>query len=254
MVKESKTKAVEELKQLIEKYPVVGFIDMHKMPSRQMQQIKKQLQERMSMTMVKKSILLYAIKGANKEKITELEKNIPTQPAIFFTTEDPFKIYLGIDKLKSPTSAKEGDVAEDEILVSAGPTSLMPGPVISEFAKAKIPAGVEEGKIAIKKDTVVAKKGNVISKDLANILRKLKIEPIKIGLTVVAIYDKGMIYTRDSLSLVGEGYLNKIKEAFNNALNLSVSIGYPTKDNVQHLLAKAYREAKAIESKIGGAS
>lgn len=254
MVKEEKSNAVEELKNLIEKYPVIGLIDMHKMPSRQMQQIKKQLRDKALMKMIKKSTLTYAIKAANKEKISEIEKFIPKQPAIFFSETEPFKIYLMISKLKSPTSAKEGDIAEDEILVSAGPTSLLPGPAISEFAKAKIPAGVEEGKIAIKKDTVVAKKGAVISKDLASILRKLKIEPVSVGMNVVAIYDKGMLYKKDSLELVGEGYINKLKEAFNNALNLSVAISYPTKDNIKYLLAKAVNAAKFIVEKIGGAS
>lgn len=51
----------------------------------------------------------------------------------------------------------------------------MAGPVISEFAKVGLIAGVEEGKVAIKKDKVVAKKGDEISKELAGVLRKLKI-------------------------------------------------------------------------------
>jgi len=252
MVKEEKLKQVEELKEKIDEYSVIGLIDMNKLPSKQMQEIKKQVRGTAEIKMVKKSVMTRAIQGAKKENVKEIEKHVPTQPAILFTNTEPFKFYSIIDKLKSPTFAKEGDISPEEIFIAAGPTSLMPGPVISEFAKVKIPAGVEEGKIAIKRDTVVAKQGDVISKDLANILRKLKIEPIKIGMNVVALFDKGQIYTKDVLSLVGEVYINKTKQAFTEALNLSVSIAYPTKQNIKQLLAKAYQQAKAIESNIGG--
>lgn len=109
---------------------------------------------------------------------------------------------------------------------------------------------MEEGKIAVKKDVVVAKKGAAINKALANALKKLGIEPMQIGLNIIAIYQNGMIYGKEALSLIGEGYLNKIREAFTQALNLSVSIGYPTKANISYLLAKAKLHADALASKI----
>jgi large subunit ribosomal protein L10 len=152
--------------------------------------------------------------------------------------------------LKSQTFSKDGDVALNDIKISAGPTSLLPGPAITELTKAGIPAGVEEGKIAIKKDVVVVKKGEKISKDLAMALKKLGIETMEIGLNIVAIYD-GKIYTKDVLELVN-AYPEKIKEAYNQALNLSVFICYPTKANIQQLLAKAFNAAKSIEN-LGGA-
>jgi len=252
MVKEQKLRAVEELKKLIDSNSVFGIIDMHKMPNRQMQEIKKKIRGSATLKMTKKSTLMLALEGANKPGIKELEKMIQSKPAVIFTNMDSFKFFGMVSKLKSPTSAKEGDIAPREISVSAGPTNLMPGPVISEFAKARIPAGVEEGKIAIKKDTVVAKSGDVISKILADILKKLGIEPMEVGMNVVALFENGMIYTKDVLSLVGENYLNKIREAANQALNLSVSISYPTKQNIGYLFSKAYRQAKVIEEKIGG--
>ncbi len=250
MVKEEKIKAVEELKNAIEKHSVIGFIDLHKLPSKQLHEIKKQLRGSAIVKVVKKSILMHAIEG--NQKLSAIEKMIPSQPSIIMTDTEPFKLYMSIDRMKSPAFAKEGSIAEEEIFVTAGPTGLMPGPVISEFAKVGLVGGVEEGKIAIKRDKVVAKKGDVISKDLASVLRKLKIQPIKVGINVVGIYANGVVYGKDVLSLVGENYLNKIKEAFNQALNLSVAISYPTKENVVRLFAKAYQQAKAIENKIGG--
>jgi large subunit ribosomal protein L10 len=253
VVRESKLKEVEELKKLTDEYSVFGIIDTYKLPSKQLQEIRKKVRGSAIIKMYKKSVFMHALKESKRKNVEELEKIIPLQPAIVFSKTEAFKFYGAIDKMKSQTSAKAGDVAPEDIKVFAGPTSLMAGPAISEFTRAGIPAGVEEGKIAVKKDVVVAKKGATISKELAGVLRKLNIQPILVGLNIVAIYENGMIYKKDSLSLVGEGYLNKLKEAFNQALNLSVSICYPTKENIGRLLAKAYRQAKSIENKIGGA-
>jgi large subunit ribosomal protein L10 len=250
MVKQEKIKAVEQLKEKIEKYPVIGVVDLFKLPTKQLQDIQKNLRGRAEFIVVKKSVLTHAMSGAQKEKIKDLEGKIPTQPALVFTEMDPFKFYINVDKMKAPTFAKEGDIAEEEVFIPAGPTSLMAGPVISEFAKVKIPAGVEEGKIAVKKDTVAAKKGDVISKDLSSILRKLKIQPVKIGINVTAVYDKGTIYLKEVLSLAGEGYVKMLQQAHQFAVNLSVASGYPTTESIKYLLAKAHLHAQALQSKV----
>jgi large subunit ribosomal protein L10 len=247
MAKQKKVEEVQKLSKLIEEHPIFGIIDMHKLPSRPLQNVKKKLRDIGTIKMTKKSILLFALKSAKVDGIQKIESFIPQQPAIILSKQNPFKTYALVDKVKTPAPAKEGDVAPDDIKVSAGPTNLMPGPAISELTKVGIPAGVEEGKIAVKKDVVVAKKGVVISKPLASALRKLNIEPMLIGVNVVALFEKGIIYGKESLSLVGEGYVNKLREAFQNALNLSVSISYPTKENISLLLVRAQREANALE-------
>jgi len=250
MVKQTKIDAVEALKKKIEAARVIGMLDMHKLPSKQYQEINKKLRDEVEFVMVNKTILLRALAGSGKSNIKEIEKLVPTQPALVFTKLDPFKFYMRASRMKSPTYAKDGDLADDEILVSAGPTGLMPGPVISEFAKVKVPAGVEEGKISVKRDTIVAKKGDAISKDLANILRKLKIQPVKVGLKIVAVYDDGSIYMNDVLSLAGQGYVDQMVACHQKAMNLSVASGYPTKSNISLLLAKAYRESQALGSLV----
>jgi len=252
VVKEEKLKQVEELAKDITSHKLIGIIDLHKLPSKQLHEIKKKVRGTAFVKVVKKSILSHAIENLKNERMDEFEKMMPLQPALLFSNTDAFKLYLDVSKFKSPTYAKEGDVVDGEILITAGPTGLLPGPAISELNKVGLVAGVEEGKIAIKRDKVVAKKGDKVSKELASVLRKLKIQPIKVGLNVVAIYDDGTIYQKDVLDLVGDNYLNKVREAFNQALNLSVNIIYPTKETIGRIFAKAYQQAKAIQSKLGG--
>jgi len=251
MTKEEKIKEVEELSELMNRYSTIGFIDLSRLPTKQFQKIRKELNEKALIKISKKSIVNFALKKLKKENIGELEKFIPSQLGLILTNLTTFQFYKIANQLRSSSFAKENDVAGMDIEIKPGPTDLLPGPVISEFAKVGLVAGVDAGKIAIKRGGVVAKKGTKISKELAGILRKLKIEPVEISLNFTALLENGIVYARDILNLVEE-YPNKLREAFSRALNLSVAIGFPTKENVKYLFAKAYQQAKALESKIGG--
>lgn len=251
MTREEKVEEVEELSKLMSRYSTIGFINLAKLPTKQFQKIRKELNEKALIKISKKSIVKFALKKLEKENIGELENFIPSQLGLILTDLPTFQFYKIAKQLKSSAFAKENDVTEKDIEIKPGPTDLLPGPVISEFAKVGLVAGVEAGKIAIKKGGVVAKKGTKIPKELASVLRKLKIEPIEISLNITALHENGKVYAKDVLSLVEE-YPNKLKDAFSKALNLSVAIGFPTKENVKYLFAKAYQQAKALESKIGG--
>ncbi len=248
MVKEEKIEEVKALIKLIEKHPVIGVVEMYKMPSTQLQQIRKQLRGKAVIKMVKKSILKFAIERIGKEGLKELEKNMPIQPAIILSDMDVFKLYALISKLKFPSYAKEGDIAPNDIRVSAGPTTLLPGPVISELQRVGIQAGVEGGKITIKKDATVVKAGEKISSNVASVLRKLNIKPMEIGLNIIALHN-GELYDKDTLELVNS-FPRMLAGAYNKALNLSVAIVYPTKENIKFLLLKAVNAMRAVESKI----
>ncbi len=246
MPAENKTKELEELKVLLKKYKVIAIVDMLKMPTKQMQMIKKSFGSRALIKLSKKSLVELAMKETGKDLVGHL----PKQPALVFTDMDPFSFFKEVNGMRFQTYAKEGYVVREDVIVKPGPTELLPGPAISELQKVGIISGVEAGKIAVKKQSTVLKKGMPIPKELASVLRKLKMQVGEIKMNIESIFD-GMVYNKETLELV-ELYPQKIKEAFNQALNLSVSINYPTKENVIYLLMKAYQRGKAIEKKIGG--
>ena len=250
MIKKEKLEKVEELRKSIEDSSVIALVDMYKMPSKQLQEIRKALRGRAEIKMIKKSTLSFAIDNTDKEGVKELESYIPTQPAIVLTSTEAFKFYNFVDSIRLKTFAKEGDVADEDIWVSAGPTPLMAGPAISEFQQAGIPASIESGRITIRKDKCLVKKGEEISAIKANVLRKLKIEPMKVTLNIVAIYDKGNVYKKEALELT-KVFPQMLARAFNNALNLSIFIAFPTNENIKHLIAKAVRAASTIKDLIG---
>ncbi len=246
MPTEKKQNELVELKELFGKYKVICIADMMKMPTKQMQLIKKSLAGKILVKISKKSLVEIAMKETGKDLIGHM----PTQPGLIFTELDPFTLYKEINKLRFKTYAKDGYVVDEDVIVNPGPTELLPGPAISELQKVGIIAGVEGGKIAVKKTSTILKKGQPVSKDVAGVLRKLKLQVAEIKLNIAVVFD-GMLYDKNTLELV-EIYPQKLKEAFQQALNLSVSISYPTKENVKYLLMKAYQRGKAIEKKVSG--
>ena len=246
MVSEKKIKEVEELKKLVEKYPVIGIVDMFKMPSKQLQEIRKSLRGKAIIRMSKKSLIELALKGVSKPNIEKLLKLEAKQPALILSELDPFKLFKILKKSRSKSYAKAGDIAPEDIIVRAGPTPLPAGPAIGELQRVRIPAMVKEGKIHVKEDTVVAKKGDVINEELANVLKKLEIQPIEISLSLLGAWEKGIVFSKEVLDVDEKEYFNMLIQAHSSALNLAVNTCYPNKISIKILLQKAYNYAKNL--------
>jgi len=253
MVKEAKLAAVEQVKKTLAESNVIGLIDMHKAPSKQMQKIRNGLRGRATIKMVKKSILTHAIESMGDAKIRNIESYLPTQPALVLTDMEPFKFYVAAKSMKFKTFAKPGDIAHDEIWVNAGPTPLMAGPAIADFQAVGLPASIEAGKIAVRKDTLFVKKGDAIDAKKASILRKLNVEPSDVSLNVVAVYDNGHVYTKDVLDLA-LAYPAMLQAAIANARNLAVTVAWPAKGSIQYLLSNAVIAAKALKEIVDKAN
>ncbi len=251
MVSKKKIKTVKEVKEKMEKYPVIGILNMHKLPARQLHQIREKLRGKAVIKMVKKRLIKIILKEAKKKGLSGLEAYIEGEPAFLFSSENPFKLARIIEESKSEAPAKPGDIAPNDIVVRAGPTNLAPGPVIGELQKVKIPAGVEAEKIVVKEDTVVAKEGDEISKELADVLSKLGINPMNLGLNLAAAWENGTIYTKDILFIPKDAYLDALKSCASQGFNLSININYFTPENISILISKAYNEALSLSLEAG---
>ena len=77
MVSESKKQEVKKIRELIEKYPVIGILDLFKMPSRQLQFIKKSLRGNALLKMSKKRLIKLALKDVKgKKDIERVDKSL----------------------------------------------------------------------------------------------------------------------------------------------------------------------------------
>jgi len=246
MVSEEKKKKVKELRELIEKHSLIGVLNFMNMPATPLQNIRKRLRGKAIIKMWKKSLIKIAMEESKKKDIKKLLEFIEEQPALVFSNMDSFELYKILTQEKMPVYAREGDVAPKDIIIRAGPTTLAAGPAIGELQKFKIPVMVKDGKIHVREDKKILKKGETISRELAALLKKLGIQTMEVGLNLTVAYDNGTIFTKDVLVVDEFVYISDLQKAFMYAINLSVEIGYPTKDNIRILLRKAFNNAKTL--------
>src|SRR3989344_384821 len=243
-----KKNKVEELKKLLTEYPVIGIVDLTNLPSAQFQKIRHSLRDSVLIKMTRARLMKIAIEQLKdkKKNIEELNKVMTGMSALLLTKTDAFKLSKSLSKSKSKAPAKPGQKAPNNIIIPAGPTPFAPGPVMGELGQLGIKTSVVDGKITVKEDKLLVKTDEVISDKVASLLSKLKIEPMELGINLLAVYDNGLIYGRDVLSIDEKAYLNNLKMAYIESLNLSMFISYPTKENINLLIRKAYIDAKAL--------
>ncbi|MBN2051914.1 50S ribosomal protein L10 [Candidatus Woesearchaeota archaeon] len=251
-VPESKVKLVHDLAGLMDKYSIIGVVNMENLPAKQLRNMRAQLRGKVVLTMSKKRLIKLAVEKSSKQNINELEKHVKGMPALLFTNDNPFALFKLLKKNKSNAPIKPGQKAPKEIVVHAGATNFAPGPIIGELGGFKIKAGIEGGKVAIKEDKVVAKEGDLVDSRLAGLLTRLGIEPMEIGLNLIAVYENGEIITSSVLDIDEEAYKNNIMTAASEAYNLAIFAAIPLKDTIKSLLSKAHTEAYALakEAKI----
>ena len=274
MVAERKIKEVEEIKNIISSHAVFGIVGIKGIPAYQMQKMREILRGKAIIKVSKNNLIRRALSnGAEK-----LADYIQGESAIIASNINPFKLYKLVEGARTKAPAKGGEIASEDIVIKKGETNFKPGPIVGELQKAGIPASIREGKVVIEKDVVLVKKGEVISPQIAQILGKLDIKPIEIGLKVHAFIENGIIYTPDILAIDIDKIIGEIQACASKAINLAVEICYPAKGALQHLIMKAYNSAynlaierniytketieafinraylhaKAMESKIGG--
>jgi large subunit ribosomal protein L10 len=242
---------VEMIKKWARDYAVISLVDVHGIPAAQLQGIRRDLHGKAVLRMTRNTLISHAFTELGGD-YASLEQFIAGQSALIFTNENPFSLYRTLERTKTKMAAKPGEVAPQDIVVPKGPTNFKPGPVVGELQQAGIPAVIEAGKVRIKDTKVVVKKGNVISKKVADVLSKLEIKPMDVGLRLQAAFHEKTIFRPEMLAIDEEAYRRDIVIAARQAFNLSVNAAYPTKLTVAAILGKAFSDARnlAVEASI----
>ena len=250
-IPEWKKRVVAELEELFRKYPVVGIADLTGMPTAQLQQIRKKFRKQIYFKVAKKRLILLAAEraGIDKEKLAQY---LTGSTMLLFTDMNPFKLARMIESEKVPVPAKPGQVTDREIVIPEGDTGITPGPMLGVFGKLRIPYEIRRGTVYVKKDTVVAKPGDVISEELAGLLQQLGIMPFEVGLKLTAVYDRGVFIPREELLVDLEQFKADVLEAAREALGLAAEIVFaPIPEAVEAAIAKAHAAVAAIAGETG---
>jgi len=242
-----KREEVEQIKELAQEYNLVGLVNIYGIPAKQFQQIRRNLHGTAVVKVARNTLLTHAFNelGGN---FVELDKKVNEHTALIFAKGNPFKLFKTLEQNSTKRIAKAGEIAPEDIVVPAGPTSFKPGPIVGELSSAGIPAAIDGGKVKIKETKTVVKAGNPINQKLADALSKLDIKPMPVGLNLIAVNYEGEIYLPDVLSIDDEAYKAKITLAASQAFNLAVNASVMTASTAvtEAQIAKAVREARNL--------
>jgi len=239
----------DELQELPKSYDVIALSKMTKVRATQLMMIRKKLRNDLKILIIKNKVAQRAFeKVKNVPGLESLSKELEGQCGLIFTQISPFKLNLIFDQNKVFLPAKGGDIASKEISIPAGNTGITPGPVLSEFKEANVPTKINQGSIWVNRDTVIARKGDVISQKLASLMSKLNIKPIEAGIALNFAIAAGLLLKESDLKINLEQYRNEISRSFQEALALATEAGYLTSETVMPLLLKTHQQALVLAS------
>ncbi|WEL19142.1 50S ribosomal protein L10 [Candidatus Nanohalococcus occultus] len=276
MSREEKEAKVEEFQENIENFDVVGVLDMHSLPARQLQDIKKEMKEFATVRMSRKTLMDLALENSDRDGVDQLDLNEAVQPAFIFSEKDPFQLFSLIKKNKTSAAAQGGEIAPTDIEVDEGDTGIGPGPMLGKLQQAGLQVQVDDGSIHVTKSGVIIEQGEEITREDADLLNQLGIEPLEIGLDLKLAFAQDQVFTREDLDIDTEAYRKDVEAAairsFNlavnagvindrtastivskavqNAKNLAISEGLPVKETIKEALALAASSSRGLESQL----
>lgn len=245
---------VSEIASLMTHHKIIGIIDIGGIPAPQLQQMRGGIRAKAQIRAAKNTLILKALDEAESQQkgITTLKEQVHGQAAIIATDMNPFALFQEIKATRKNAPAKGGETASHDIEVQAGDTPFKPGPIVGELQKVGIPAAISEGKVVIKSDKVLVEAGQKISRELAQMLSRLDIFPIELGLKLNAVYENGDIYRPDVLDIDMDRFMGQLRTASLTAVGLAMETGWANPQTIRPLLTKAYRSAYtlAVEKNI----
>jgi len=248
---QKKVQMYQQIQEIPKKYNVIALVRMEKVRSSQLLPLRKKFKGEVEIISIKDKVAQKALAGVKIPAIEKLAEKLVGQCVLMFTNMSPFKLNILLGKNKIMMAARGGDIASKEVVIKAGNTGITPGPILTDFKEAGIATKIDQGTVWITKDSTVAKKGDVISVKLATLLSKLDVKPVEAGIFLDSAIAEGIIYAKDEMVIDVEKYRQAFAQAHQEALALSIEIGYVTKENIILLLAKAAQGARSVAVEAG---
>ncbi|MFB6073472.1 MAG: 50S ribosomal protein L10 [Haloarculaceae archaeon] len=244
-IPEWKRAEVDAVVEFVESYDSVGVVDITGIPSRQLQDMRRNLHGMAQLRVSRNTLLERALEEVD-DGLEALTAYVSGQVGLIGTDENPFSLYRELEASKTSAPINAGEIAPNDIVIPAGDTGVDPGPFVGELQNVGANARIEEGSIQVMEDSTVLEAGGTVSDDLANVLGELGIEPKEVGLDLRAVYADGVLFEPDELELDLEAYESDVRTAASRAWNLSVNAAYPTDATATTLLQQARGEAKSL--------
>ena len=236
---------VEELVDFIDGYDSIGIVGVAGIPSRQLQQMRADLEGSAALRMSRNTLVRRALDAVDAG-LEDLDGYVEGQVGLIGTDDNPFTLFKRLEESKTPAPINAGETAPNDIVIHEGDTGMDPGPFVGELQAVGAQAQILEGSIKVTATSTVAEAGEEVSDQLAAVLAELEIEPKEVGLDLRAVFADGVIFEADELAIDVDEYRTDVQTAVARARNLSINAGYPTAQTLPAMVAKAAGEAKSL--------
>ena len=244
-IPEWKREEVGDIVATIESYDSVGVVDITGIPSRQLQEMRRDLHGTAELRVSRNTLLVRTLEEVDEGR-EDLTEYVSGQVGLIGTNDNPFGLFQQLEASKTPAPINAGEVAPNDITIPEGDTGIDPGPFVGELQGVGASARIQDGSIRVLEDSTVLSAGGEVSADLANVLNELGIEPKEVGLDLRAVHADGVLFEPEELEIDVDEYRADVEAAAAQGRNLSVNAVYPTDRTAATLLQQARGDAKSL--------
>lgn len=251
--RERKYELADQLTEHLGNYTKAFIVEVDNVGSNQLHEIRKQLRGR---------ALIYCGKNTQMRRcVRKYCENNPGSPwealipkfslnvGLVFTNEDLGEIRTLIGQNKMPAPARAGALAQCDLVIPAGPTSLEPS--LTSFLQAlNISSKITKGSIEIISDVTLFREGDKVDASQAALLQKLDILPFEYGLIPIVVYDNGSVFSVDVLDISDSQIMDSLCNGVRKLAGVSLATETPTLAALPYAFLYAFKDALALSVEV----
>jgi large subunit ribosomal protein LP0 len=234
-----------KLKGFLAEYKRILIVEADNVGSKQLQNIRIKLRGRAEILMGKNTMMRRAILQTENEEWLQLVPLIKGNIGFIFTNEDLPDLRKEIEADKVAAPARVGATVTEDLVIPAGPTG-QDAQKTSFFQALNIPTKIARGCIDILSDVNLLKVGDRVGPSEAALLNMLGVSPFSFGLVATYVFDEGSVYQASVLDITQDQLLKSFFAGVANVAATSMSINYPNKASVPHMLVNGYKNVLAV--------
>jgi large subunit ribosomal protein LP0 len=245
--KDRKIVLAKELEELFDEYQKLFVVTVDNVTSNQLHEIRKSMRGTAVIYCGKNTQMRRVIRNLEETR-PELEKvrqACKLNVALVFTNGNLAEVRDMILDNKKPSPAKAGAIAQVDVIIEKGVTTLEPS--MTSFLQAlNIGSKITKGSIEIINDIHLLHEGVKVDPSQAALLQKLDIMPFAYGLLPIGVFDGQAMFAPEILDISDEQILAAFSGALREITALSLELEKPCMASVTYSIMLAFMNMMAL--------
>jgi len=245
--RERKYVLANELEQHFDTYSRLFMVTLDNVGSNQLHEIRKNLRGRALIYCGKNTQMRRVLRKLEEDRpeLEQIRQKLKQNIGLVFTNEPLAEIKELIEENKMPAAAKAGAIAQRDVIIEKGVTSLEPS--MTSFLQAlNIGTKITKGAIEIINDVHLLHEGVKVDPSQAALLQKMEMLPFAYGLVVMYVYDNGSLFEPSVLEITDAQIMSSFQNGVKNVAAMCIATGRPSLVSVPYSILLAFRNLLAV--------